>query len=74
MRRIAEACRPSDQETRVVDVGCGTGALAGFMKESGVSEENVIGVDLSPEVGDNAYTVIYRYVILRIKHFVVFLL
>lgn len=51
LRRIAEACRPSeDVAARVVDAGCGTGALVDFLKEAGVKEWDVTGVDISPEV------------------------
>lgn len=50
IRRIAEACRPADDSARVVDVGCGTGALVDFLKDAGVDEGRVIGVDLSAEV------------------------
>lgn len=51
LRRIAEACRPDgDGAARVVDAGCGTGALVSFLKEAGVKEGEVTGVDLSPEV------------------------
>eukprot|EP00752_Nemacystus_decipiens_P002591 g2424.t1 len=52
LRRIAEACRPvEDTAARVVDAGCGTGALVDFLKEAGVEEGDVTGVDLSPEMG-----------------------
>lgn len=52
LRRIAEACVPSGDNaaTRVVDAGCGTGALVSFLKEAGVEEGGVTGVDISPEV------------------------
>lgn len=51
LRRIAEACRPGeDVAARVVDAGCGTGALVDFLKEAGVEEGDVTGVDISPEV------------------------
>ncbi|CAM9512898.1 unnamed protein product [Ectocarpus sp. 4 AP-2014] len=52
LRRIAEACRPSaERAPRVVDAGCGTGALVSFLKEAGVKERDVTGVDVSPEMG-----------------------
>ncbi|CAM9333128.1 unnamed protein product [Pylaiella littoralis] len=52
LRRIAEACRPDGEEAaRVVDAGCGTGALVSFLKEAGAKEMEVTGVDLSPEMG-----------------------
>lgn len=51
LRRIAEACRPGGEAAaRVVDAGCGTGALIPFLKEAGVEEGDVTGVDISPEV------------------------
>ncbi|CAN0429066.1 unnamed protein product, partial [Ectocarpus sp. 13 AM-2016] len=51
LRRIAEACHPSvEGAPRVVDAGCGTGALVSFLKEVGVKERDVTGVDVSPEV------------------------
>lgn len=49
LRRIAEACLP-DGDGRVVDAGCGTGALVPFLKEAGVREGDVVGIDMSPEV------------------------
>ncbi|CAM9918212.1 unnamed protein product [Ectocarpus sp. 12 AP-2014] len=52
LRRIAEACHPSvEGAPRVVDAGCGTGALVSFLKEAGVKERDVTGVDVSPEMG-----------------------
>eukprot|EP00903_Cladosiphon_okamuranus_P010623 g10046.t1 len=52
LRRIADACRPSeDVAARVVDAGCGTGALVSFLKEAGMEEGDVTGVDISPEMG-----------------------
>lgn len=52
LRRIAEACCPSGDlaGSRVVDVGCGTGALVSFLTEAGVQEGAVIGIDMSCEV------------------------
>ena len=37
----------------VVDVGCGTGALAGFLKEVGLEERRIVGVDMASEVGNH---------------------
>lgn len=53
MRRIAEACLPKGDGAnakRVVDAGCGTGALVGFLKEAGVEERDIVGVDMASEV------------------------
>lgn len=54
LRRIAKACLPigdGPDARRVVDAGCGTGALAGFLKEAGVEERDIVGVDMASEVG-----------------------
>ena len=55
LRRIAEACRPGG-DGRVVDAGCGTGALVPFLKEAGVPEGDVVGIDVSPEVRYAGYS------------------
>jgi 2-polyprenyl-3-methyl-5-hydroxy-6-metoxy-1,4-benzoquinol methylase len=39
---------------KVLDVGCGFGVLVPYLKKAGVSESQIVGIDLSPEMIRNA--------------------
>lgn len=67
LTRIGEVCRPSDESARVVDVGCGTGALVPFLKDGGVAEDRVIGVDLSTEVRGRARGGVHEAFLIRAR-------
>jgi 2-polyprenyl-3-methyl-5-hydroxy-6-metoxy-1,4-benzoquinol methylase len=47
LRRLIANWVPADRDTRVLDLGCGYGAIMHFLREAGY--KNVTGVDTSPE-------------------------
>lgn len=53
----------------MVDAGCGTGALVSFLKEAGVKERDVTGVDVSPEVRFVLYATVPRGYTLALARF-----
>lgn len=47
LRRLVRSSIPADRTIRILDIGCGYGALLHFLKEAGYI--NLFGVDRSPE-------------------------
>jgi SAM-dependent methyltransferase len=51
---VAEAVLASAENGRCLDVGCGYGVLVPHLVKAGVAPEQIVGIDLSPEMIRNA--------------------